>query len=148
MAKNFVRFLVVLTTLIFNTSHAASNMMNVRIWVLSACRFETNGDLIKNFGNLNNADVTIKNVVPIHCTNGTNFRITLNQGLHANGQQRQMAQLNGSARLPYSLIASPEQGVGTGDRIDILLTGLVKKSDFQNRPVGNYADTVLLTIEP
>jgi len=148
MAKNFIRFLVVFSALLFSTSHAASNMMNVRIWVLSACRFENQGDLIKNFGNLSNADVTIKNVVPIHCTNGTNFRITLNQGLHASGQQRQMAQLNGSARLPYSLTASPEQGVGTGDRIDILLTGVVKKTDFQSRPVGNYADTVLLTIEP
>jgi spore coat protein U-like protein len=59
-----------------------------------------------------------------------------------------MAQKNGAGRLPYSLTATPESGHSTGSNVDILLTAQVRQADYQNRPIGEYSDTVILTVEP
>ncbi|WP_027470112.1 Csu type fimbrial protein [Deefgea rivuli] len=149
MAKSLLRFLIACGALLLcNTALASGSTMNVRIWVQGGCSFVTSGDLIMNFGNLSQGDVTITATTPISCSNGTQFHISLSNGLNPNGQQRQMAQQNGSGRLPYSLTATPESGVSTGSNIDILLTAKVLQADYQSRPIGQYSDTVILTVEP
>jgi spore coat protein U-like protein len=149
MAKNLFRFLIACGALLISSAAFASgSTMNVRIWVQGGCSFVTSGDLIMNFGNLSQGDATITATTPISCSNGTQFHIKLSNGLNPNGQQRQMAQQNGSGRLPYSLTAAPESGLSTGSNIDILLTAKVAQADYQNRPIGQYSDTVILTVEP
>ena len=149
MAKNLLRLLISCCTLLLSsTVFASGSMMNVRVWVQGGCSFVTSGDLIMNFGDLIQGDATITVTTPISCSNGTQFHIKLSNGLNANGQQRQMAQQNGSGRLPYSLNAMPESGVSTGNKIDIQLTAKVSQADYQNRPIGQYSDTVTLTVEP
>ena len=153
MAKNLFRLLIgsalaLSATLLSPSVLASGSTMNVRIWVQGGCSFVTSGDLIMNFGNLSQGDVTITATTPISCSNGTQFHISLSNGLNPNGQQRQMAQQNGSGRLPYTLTATPESGQSTGSNVDILLTAKVVQADYQNRPIGQYSDTVTLTVEP
>jgi len=122
--------------------------MNMRIWVQGGCSFVNTGDLVMNFGELSQGDKTITASTPIFCSNGTHFNVRLSNGLNPNGQQRQLAQKNGPGRLPYSLTASPMSGQSTGSNIDIVLTAAVKQIDYQNQPIGQYSDTVVLTVEP
>lgn len=148
MAKSLFRFLISCSVLLSSVAFASGGTMNVRIWVQGGCSFVNSGDLIMNFGNLSQGDVTITATTPISCSNGTQFHIKLSKGMNANGEQRQMAQQNGSGRLPYSLTATPESGHSTGSNVDILLTAKVRQTDYQNRPIGQYSDTVILTVEP
>lgn len=149
MAKNLLRFLIGYGALaLCNVALASGSTMNVKIWVQGGCSFVTTGDVIMNFGNLSQGDATITATTPITCSNGTQFHIKLNNGLNPSGQQRQMAQKNGTGRLPYLLTATPESGQSTGSNVDILLTAKVKQADYQNRPIGEYSDTVILTVEP
>jgi spore coat protein U-like protein len=127
---------------------ASSSMMEVKVYVAGGCTFVSGSDVVMNFGDLTHGDRTISATIPITCTNGTQFHISLDNGLNPNGTQRQMAQNSGSGRLPYSLSASPEMGQSTGSDINITLEAGVKQSDYQSRPVGTYSDTVIMTVDP
>jgi spore coat protein U-like protein len=149
MAKNLLRFLIGASTLwLASSAFASGGTMNLRIWVQGGCAFVNSGDLVMNFGDLSQGDKTITATTPIFCSNGTQFKVRLNDGLNPNGQQRQMAQNNGTGRLPYSLTASPMSGHSTGSAIDISLTAKVTATAYQNQPMGQYSDTVILTVEP
>ncbi len=149
MAKNFLRLLIGASALwLASGAFASGGTMNLRIWVQGGCTFVNSGDLVMNFGDLSQGDKTITATTPIFCSNGTQFKVRLNDGLNPNGQQRQMAQNNGTGRLPYSLSASPMSGQSIGNPIDILLTAKVSATAYQNQPMGQYSDTVILTVEP
>lgn len=148
MAKNLLRLLICCSLLLQSMVLASGSTMNIRIYVEGGCSFINTSNLIMNFGELSQGNKTITGTAPVFCTNGTQFTVRLSEGLHASGQQRQLAQTNGSGRLPYSLTASPTSGQSTGNIIDILLTATVKETDYQNLPIGAYSDTVVLTVDP
>jgi spore coat protein U-like protein len=149
MAKNLLRLLIGASALwLANSAFASGATMNLRIWVQGGCAFVNSGDVLMNFGDLSQGDKTITATTPIFCSNGTQFNVRLNDGLNPNGQQRQMAQNNGTGRLPYSLTASPMSGQSTGIPIEILITAKVSAASYQNQPMGQYSDTVILTVEP
>jgi hypothetical protein len=52
--------------------------------------------------------------------------------------------------IPYSFSYNPATGTGSGRTTDITLniSGSVAFADYQNALVGDYSDTVLLTITP
>lgn len=149
MAKGFHRLLAALLCLMLNTAWAgSSSSLQMHILVLGGCNFVTWGDLLMDFGTLGSGDQTITAIAPISCSNGTQFTVTLDQGLHANGTQRQMGQQGGSGRLPYTLTASPSSGLSNGQNINIELLARVRQSDYQAVPVGQYSDTVILRVDP
>ncbi|MBE9608169.1 spore coat protein U domain-containing protein [Chitinilyticum piscinae] len=129
--------------------HAAATAgLHMHILVLGGCTFLTPDHLVMDFGALNGGDRSISAVAPVNCTSGTRFTVRLSDGLYPAGTQRQMAQQNGSGRLPYTLVADPQSGLGNGGNIDIRLTATVRQADYANRPVGAYSDTVVLTVDP
>lgn len=150
MAKNFHRLLVLLLSVMLSSAAWAgsSSTLQLHILVLGGCTFKNWGDVTMDFGNLSGGDKSISTRVPVNCSTGSNFKVTLDNGLHANGSQRRLAQKNGAGRVPYSLSAMPDSGTGNGRDFEINLTATVTQTDYQASPIGQYSDTVIMTIEP
>ncbi|QLG89478.1 spore coat protein U domain-containing protein [Chitinibacter bivalviorum] len=150
MAKNLHRLLVLLLSAMLSSVAWAgsSSTLQLHILVLGGCNFKNWGDVTMDFGNLAGGDKSISTRVPVNCSTGSNFKVTLDNGLHANGTQRRLAQKNGAGRVPYSLIATPDSGTGSGRDFEINLTATVTQNDYQASPIGQYSDTVIMTIEP
>ncbi|MGL4997083.1 MAG: Csu type fimbrial protein [Deefgea sp.] len=150
MAKHCLRFLVALCVLaLYSTSFASGGgSLRVRIFVESACKFINPNDIKMDFGDLAYGNRSISEVTQINCVSGTPFKLQLNDGLYANGTERRMKHESQSAWLPYGLSVNPSAGQGTGQNINVTLTATVSENDYQNRPIGRYSDTVILTITP
>lgn len=150
MAKNLHRILVVMLCAMYCSVAGAgsSSTLQMHILVLGGCNFKNWGDVTMDFGNLSGGDKSISTRVPVNCSVGSNFKISLDNGLYANGTQRRLAQKNGTGRIPYALIATPDSGTGNGRDFDINLTASIAQADYQASPIGQYSDTVVMTIEP
>lgn len=150
MAKNLNRLLVLILSAMLSSAAWAgsSSTLQMHILVLGGCTFKNWGDVTMDFGNLSGGDKSISTNVPVNCSVGSNFKVTLDNGLYANGAQRRLAQKNGLGRVPYSLTASPDSGTGNGRDLDIKLTATATQNDYQASPIGQYSDTVVMTIEP
>ncbi|MBM5572148.1 MULTISPECIES: spore coat protein U domain-containing protein [Deefgea] len=131
------------------SAFAASTNVKVKANVKGSCSFADGNDVIIDMGTLsaNSGDQSKQGVTQFWCSNGVNYTITMNNGLHATGTQKRMQ--SNQYYLPYTLTLTPTTGVGTGPGTlkDILLTATVLGSDINNATVANgYTDTVVLTI--
>jgi spore coat protein U-like protein len=130
---------------------AGANTLTVTAVVISKnqCKFQS-GPATLNFGTLNPAnpvDVTGTTNVQIVC-NGSDptavFDITGNGGLYGN----KMRNTNYPAYyLPYTLNSS-SGSAPKGVTVNVTLSGKVLGTDYENAYVGNYSDTVTLTLSP
>lgn len=80
------------------------------------------------------------------CTRNTAFTITQNGGQRGNNT---LLNQNGVDTLPYSLTISPSSGNATRDVLyTVTVAGTVNQLNFQDAQVGNYSDTVTLSLSP
>lgn len=141
--------------------HAAgSNTLTVSAVVISKsnCKFNTATSTL-NFGNLDplsSADVTASTTTAFRCVGSSpiaTFFISQDFGAHKTGPGGNRM-INTTypvppAYLPYSLTLNPSSGtVPKNSTQTLTITGTVLASDFQSAYVGNYSDTVILTIAP
>lgn len=130
----------------------------------NSCRFTTNSAAL-NFGILDPSpptppDITVTATINFDC-NGKDkqvtFIITDDDGLYdtgpdANRMKNTDASLVPDQFLPYTLSYNPvSQTLPKSDfkkPLPLIITGTVRGVDYQNAYVGNYTDTVILTINP
>ncbi|WP_373974229.1 spore coat U domain-containing protein [Chitinibacter sp. SCUT-21] len=150
MATHLLRLLSLacLIGLSMNAMAGGSANLQMQVTVLGSCSFVTSGDIILDFGALSHGDRTRQTQVPITCSNGTEFNARLSDGLYPSGTQRQMMLRTGTAKLPYDITVSPSRGVSQGGQINLQLSATVRESDYSNRPLGSYTDTVVLSVNP
>lgn len=125
---------------------AGTNTVAVSGTVLGTCTI-TGGTAA--FGNLDPAGAGVVNATvsdpQVTCTNGAPFAITDDKGVNGGGTVYKMAK--GTDLITYSL-SYAASGTGTGGAVNIGLTASVAQVDYQNKPAGNYIDTVTLTVTP
>ncbi len=142
--------------------YAATSAVPVNATVVSRyawCFFSTD-TLDLNFGTLNPANdtqVSSSASVTFNCYRlfqPTVFAITDDFGLNETGpNNRRMRNTNHPAEyLPYSLSLSPATGtISFWDGLvgkTLTITGTIAAADYQNAFVGDYTDTVKITIAP
>ena len=141
-------------------SYAAdSNVVSVTATVISRgyCEFSTNPSPL-NFGNLdpsNPSDVTTTASVSFRCFRWFIFPVTFfidDDGLYETGPNANRMHHTSvtTEYLPYNLTLSPQSGTITGNLANhtLTITGIVRGVNYQDARMGNYSDTVTLSIVP
>jgi spore coat protein U-like protein len=135
---------------------AADASVDVRANIKGICVI----DLVTpvDFGDLEQGttapDRTAPGSVRYWCTKGLAYNVTMSNGNNASGTQRRMkgvATTNSTEFLPYSLTAgSPATGTGKGPTTPdtFTITGSVRGADYNVLSVGQFLDTVVVTIAP
>jgi spore coat protein U-like protein len=137
---------------------ASSTTLSVTATVLSKsiCKFRT-VPLPLAFGPIDpggSGDVTATTSIVIRCQGSlaiATFSITDDDGLHETGldQNRMQHTVDPAAYLPYTLDVSPSSGpVAKNVDLTVTITGTVAETGYRDAPVGDYADTVVLTLLP
>ncbi|GHD58056.1 spore coat protein U domain-containing protein [Jeongeupia chitinilytica] len=125
--------------------------MPVTASVPGSCKFGNADDVVLDFGALvpGQGARQVSQSVAFTCSTGTQYTVTLDPGRYPNGQQRRMRGDSGSY-IPYALSAAPTSGNGQGELtpISLMLTASIEATAYIDSPVGNYADTVVLTVSP
>ncbi|MBM2837943.1 MAG: csuA [Deltaproteobacteria bacterium] len=102
------------------------------------------------FGNLDPAGAGVVNAgiaqPQVTCTNGAPYTITDDDGLSESGVDANRMAF-GANFIQYSF-AYTATGIGNGGAQNIGLTASVLQADYINKPAGNYADTVTLSVLP
>ena len=143
---------------------ADSNVVSVTATVVSrgTCWFAT-GTSALNFGNLdpsNPVDVNASTSVIFHCRRRflffwlpVTFFIGDDDGLYETGTNanRMRHSTITTEYLPYSFNLNPISGTIVGNpntNYTLNISGTVRGVDYQNAALGNYSDTVIVSIEP
>lgn len=135
---------------------AGINSLTVTATVLSKsrCRFNSVTSSL-NLGTLDPAnpiDVTVSTTISFVCRGSANpatFSISDDGGMNNSGVPRMRHTTAPSEFLPYNLTLSPTSGtVPKNVNQTLTITGKVLASDYQNSYMGNYNDTVVISIVP
>lgn len=142
--------------------HAAdSSTISVTATVISRgyCWFTTSTASL-NFGNLNPSnpvDITRNTTVFFRCFRWFNQPVTFfigdDDGRYETGPNanRMRHTTIHSEYLPYSFNLNPTSGTVPGNPLvdrTLTISGTVRGVDYQNAAMGNYSDTVTISIEP
>jgi hypothetical protein len=141
------------------SAHAVdNNILTVTATVLSknVCKFNS-ATATLNFGTLdpgNPVDVTQSTIVTLRCNGSAPiaaFNITNDDGLYETGpsanRMRHATVL--TEYLPYTLSLNPVSGtVPKNTNRNLTITGTVTGVNYQSAQAGNYADTVILSLNP
>ena len=123
----------------------------------SNCQFSTNATATLDFGTLDPAtgtNVVMSTSFNARCRGSANpasFAMTQDSGLYDTGpgQNRMRHVSSGTEFIPYTLAISPSSGTVPRNQVfPVTVTGTVLGANYQNARVGNYSDTVVLTINP
>lgn len=102
------------------------------------------------FGNLNAAGAGVVNATvvqpQVNCSNGLNYTVTDDDGLNESGVNANRMAF-GANVIPYSFTYTAA-GVGTGALANMDIAASIAEADYLAKPVGNYSDTVTLTVTP
>jgi len=158
-AKSFTILIFILSIVLTVAPAAAeTGILSVTATVLSKsnCKFNSNTATL-NFGNLDPAspvDRTVSTSITFMCHGSANpatFSITDDDGMYEtgpNGNRMRHTTLT-TEYLSYSLTLNPTAGtVPKNTDQTLTITGAVKGSEYQDAYVGNYSDTVVISIEP
>ena len=153
----FITLFVFITT---GIGHAAdSNSLSVTATVISKgnCTFHTKTSAL-DFGSLDPAnpiDKSVNTTIIYRCQAQGNrpitFTITDDGGLYETGPNapRMRHTTQPTEYLSYSLTLNPTSGtVPKTVDFPLTITGTVRGVDYQNVAVGNYSDTVVVSINP
>jgi spore coat protein U-like protein len=153
----FVVLFVFITT---GIEYAAdSNSLSVTATVISKgnCTFRTKTSAL-DFGSLdpgNPIDKSVNTTIYYRCQAQGNrpitFAITDDDGLYEIGpdapRMRHITQP--TEYIPYSITLNPTSGtVPKTIEFPLTVTGTVRGVDYQNAAMGNYSDTVVVSIDP
>jgi len=133
---------------------ADTNTVTVTANVVGTCRFNSATSTLA-FGGLDpgvGGDVNASASTTFWCTRNASYSITDDDGLHesgVNGNRMEHTTTLGEL-IPYTFSYTPATGTGNGRTSPITLdiSGTVTFANYQNAAVGNYADTVVLSITP
>lgn len=155
----FPFLLVFLTVMVTSVAHASgTNTLTVTAAVLSKnkCKFNT-ANATLNFGALdpgNSTDVSKSTSVQFVCNGSAPiaaFAFTTNNGLYSTGPgaYRMRHATVTTAYLPYTLSLTPTTGTAPkGVNQTLTIDGTVSALNYQPALAGNYADTVVITLNP
>ncbi len=156
--KLIVVIIVMLSFLAMTNMNAAGNNLSVTATVVSKsnCRFKTAASTLA-FGTLdpgNPSDKTVTTSATFRCGGSAStaiFAITHDSGLHETGADapRMRHATVATEYLPYTIGLSPSSGsVPKNTDHTLTISGTVKGVDFRGAYAGNFADTVVISIEP
>jgi len=157
--RRLAAFLACASALAGTTSAPAATFgLAVGATVLSAsnCMFRTAAGSVLAFGNIDPSSATNRTAtvnLTIRCAGSAataSYALTANDGLYGigPGQPRMRHAVTPTEYLPFAL-NTPISGI-TPKNVDTVvgIIGTITPAQFQNAPVGNYADTVVLTLSP
>jgi hypothetical protein len=132
---------------------AANLNVQVKGKVLPTCSFETPTDVSLVIPDMTPGkpdDKTALGSVNFWCSKGTSFAVSLNDGLNGADGKRKIKHSSSKDTIAYSLNALPESSAGLGalSMIKINLTAVVAAAAYQSVSIGDYTDTVVLTVAP
>jgi spore coat protein U-like protein len=135
---------------------AADTSVDVRANIKGTCVIDA--VTVIDFGDLEQGttapDRTQAGSVRYWCSKGLVYRVTLGNGNNASGTQRRMkgiATTNSTEFLAYQLTSdAPASGTGAGPATlaTVALTATVRGVDYNVLSVGQFMDTVVVTIAP
>ena len=150
-------FLIACLMLVEGRAHAITVSVSATVTSNSRCFF-LSGNSSLNFGNIDPAspaDITAGTNINFFCLGSFRtpavFYISQDGGLYKTGPgaNRMRNTTIATEYLPYSLFLNPVTASVLNWSLQTLtITGVVKASDFQNAYVGNYSDTVVVSILP
>jgi hypothetical protein len=153
---SFILFLTVITASFAQA--AGTNILTVAARVLSkdVCSFRS-GATNLNFGAIDSAgtsDISKTATMRFVC-NGSSanaaFAFTSNDGLYETGPgaNRMRNSAVTTEYLPYTLALSPQSGtIPRGVNQTLTITGTVTSTNYRSAYVGNYRDTVVISLNP
>ena len=138
--------------------NAASTTLTVSATVLSKnrCRFRSANTTL-SFGTLdplNPVDVNTSATIDFRCQGAdpiATYLITNNDGLYASGPgiPRMQNTLDAAQYIEYNLVLNPTTGTAPkGIDQTLIITGDILGSGYQFASIGNYTDTIVLSIMP
>jgi spore coat protein U-like protein len=156
--KIFPIILIITIITITAVSYAQDSTISVSAVVLSDnfCTFRTHAASL-NFGNLdpaNPVDRTLSTSVQFRCggrDTWATFSISDNDGLYSTGPDAPRMRRTAApiAYLPYSLDLDPITAtVRRRTWQTLTISATVRGVDYQDAAMGNYRDTVAISIEP
>lgn len=127
--------------------------------VSNACRITLATDLDFGMAGALSANRDQASTITLRCPNGTNWRLGLGNGSHANGSVRRMRSAAGDY-ITYELYLNAARtqrwgntpgtdtsnGTGAGESSPLLQTVYGRVPPQANAPAGGYADTVTVTL--
>jgi spore coat protein U-like protein len=135
---------------------AADTSVDVRANIKGTCVIELVTSI--DFGDLEQGttapDRTAPGSVRYWCTKGLVYSVTMGNGNNASGTQRRMkgaATTNSTEFLAYDLTSNAPAtatGVGPSAPATVALTATVKGTNYNVLSVGQFVDTVVVTIAP
>ncbi len=131
---------------------ADTSSIAVRASVRGSCVITSADDV--DFGTLETGDVTSHEAtanVQYWCSNGLSYTLALDDGLHAGGPgQPAMKRTTGVEKIPYSVTITPTSGIGLGPTPSqtAVVKATIEKDHAQAASVGDYEDTLTVTLEP
>jgi spore coat protein U-like protein len=143
-------FLLLLMTGICYCASTTTLAVTATVISKNQCKFKSSPGPL-NFGTLNPAnpvDVTATTTVDVSCggSSGTAiFYITGNGGLYGNKMRNTTYP---AYYLPYTFNNTSGTITKVPGSVIVTLSGVVKGTDYENAYVGNYSDTVTLTLSP
>ncbi len=149
-------FLVIAFSQIADASDTGVVTVSATILSKNQCKFSSASAALA-FGILdpaNPVDKTVSTSVNFRCMGSSptaTFFITDDDGLHeiSPNANRMRHTTIGTEYLPYTFTLNPTSGTVPKNTVQILtISGLVNGTDYQDAAVGNYSDTVIITLEP
>lgn len=119
--------------------------------VVGTCKFNSGGSM--DFGNLDpasGADVAATVTQPAFwCTKSAAYTLDDDNGQNESGTTHRVKHASSNDYIPYTFAYT---GTGTGQgkntAISMDIAGSITGSDYVDSPVGSYADTVVVTVNP
>jgi len=161
LKKILITFIILSIFVTAGLSYAAdSNVVSVTATVVSrgVCWFTTSNSAL-NFGNLdpsNPVDVNASTNISFRCFRlfgQVTFFIGDDDGLYEAGPNgnRMRHSTVATEYLPYSFNMNPTSGTVPSSLFTnrtLIVSGTVRGVDYQDAIMGNYSDTVVVSIEP
>jgi spore coat protein U-like protein len=125
----------------------------VQMQVVPVCRFEDTVARL-DFGAIDvsrTAAVVAQTSLRYACTRGLTPVVSAGPGLHGDGAgRRRMALLGSGDFIAYSLEVGldPRVGIGPGASLSMIIRGSIDAAEYRGAGIGDYSDTVVLTITP
>ena len=125
--------------------------VTINVTVPASCSFYVSSSTITATLDPAKSDVTAEGSpqLQILCTNGTNYTIRADNGLHYDSGSRRVFNEDANAYIPYEFDWNPKSGSAQASTpITVKTQATFKVEDFQDKPAGTYTDTVTLTVNP
>lgn len=147
-----VAMLIAATAIMQQQAFAADTAsVAVSATVVGTCKFNSGGTMA--FGNLDpasGADVNATLTQPAFwCTKGSSYTLSDDDGLYESGTTHRVKHAASADYIPYTFTyTSTGTGTGRTSPITMNIAGTIAGTDYVDAPVGGYADTVVLSVNP